>query len=71
MEQKQKLEQISLYEWNHIIIEFNPKTLKINLYINYNMTQPGYSFSIDRTEINNYILKNILFCTGKDLCEPL
>jgi hypothetical protein len=35
------------------------------------MIQPGYSYSIDNTEINNYILKSILFCTGKDLCEPL
>ena len=69
--QTQKLEQISLYEWNHIIIEFNPKNYKINLYINYNMTKPSFSYTIDISNVNNYILKNILFCTGKDLCEPL
>ena len=69
--QTHKLEQISLYEWNHIIIEFNPKNYKINLYINYNLTQPSFSYTIDESDVNSYILKNILFCTGKDLCEPL
>ena len=67
----QKLEQISLYEWNHIIIEFNPKNYKISLYINYNMTQPSFSYTIDESNLNNYILKSILFCTGEELCEPL
>jgi len=68
-----KIEKISLYEWNHIIIEANLKTNPIvNLYINYNMTHPAYSYELNSDNINNYVLKNVLFCQGdQSLCAPL
>ena len=62
----EKIEQISLYEWNHIIIESNLRTTPVvNLYINYDMTKPAYSYEIDNNNLNNYILKYVLFCQGK------
>ena len=70
-DKNQKLDQISLYEWNHIIIEFNPKELKINIYINYNVTDPAYSYIVEESNINDYYIKNVLFCTGEYLCAPL
>ena len=69
----EKIEQISLYEWNYIIIETNLRTTPvINLYINYNMTHPVYSYELNSDNLNNYILKNLLFCQGEqNLCTPL
>ena len=62
---------LSLYEWNHVIFEFRPDDFKINIYINYNMLEPALTVDIESDNINNYILDNLLFCTGKYLCEPL
>ena len=66
-----KLEQISLYEWNHVIIEFRPKEFKMNIYLNYNLDEPAYSYSIEESDINNYYLRYLLFCSGNYLCSPI
>ena len=65
-----KLTQVSLYEWNHFIIEFRPKEFKVNIYINYNMN-PAYSYTIEEEDLNNYYLRNLVFCTGDYLCAPI
>ena len=61
---------LSKYEWNHLIFEFNPNDLLVNIYINYDMLTPAISYNIERTSINNYELSNLAFCQGKteDLC---
>ena len=62
---------LSLYEWNHVIIEFRADELKVNIYVNYNLLEPCYSYTINSADINNYILSFIAFCLGGELCEPL
>ena len=63
---------LSLYEWNHLVIEFNKDELKMNIYINYNMLEPAYSYDIKADEINNYYFQNFLFCNKNEgLCEPI
>ena len=56
--------ELSKYEWNHVIIEFNPSDLLINIYINYDMLKPSLSYKIEATSINNYALSNLAFCQG-------
>ena len=62
---------LSLYEWNHVIIEFRPKDLVINIYVNYNMAQPCFIYQISNEDISKYNLNNVAFCTGttSDLCS--
>ena len=62
---------LSPYEWNHVIIEFRADEYKVNIYVNYNMLEPCYSYTINPEDINKYILSYILFCTGKYLCAPI
>ena len=64
----QILDTISSTEWNHIMFEFRPKDLLINIYINYNMT-PAYSYNIEN--VDKYYIKNLLFCNGDQLCSPI
>ena len=62
---------LSRYEWNHVIFEYNPTDLLINIYINYDMLAPAISFSIEETNRNDYELSNLAFCQGKteELCS--
>ena len=62
---------LSLYEWNHVIIQFNPKDLTIKVYANYNMLEPAFSKTIESGDVNNYILSFIIFSTGNDLHSPI
>ena len=66
-----QLEALSQYEWNNVVIEFNPDKLKINVYINYNTLSPALSLDVDSDKINNYNLDSLLFCDWGHLCNPL
>ena len=73
MNEKKELPQLSLFEWNHVIIEFNPNDLEIKIYINYDMLEPALKYNIKEEDINNYYLANIDFCQGdtENLCTKI
>ena len=65
-----KLNSISLYEWNHVVILYNKNKGLIQVYVNFN-TEPDYSKNIEENINNDYYLRALAFCNGNFKCDPL
>ena len=68
-----ELPSISLYEWNYIFIEYRKGKGKVNIWINFKMAQPDYSYDIENQYLVNdtYMIRAFAFCNGNHNCVPL
>ena len=68
-----KLNNIHLYEWNFVMIEYRKDKGYVKIWINYKTNEPDYSYNIENAflETDKYNVKAFAFCNGKHYCAPL